>query len=234
MRWANWQHRSFLRITPDDTTSISQSIVPDYIINYLRGETPESLAKKREQRARNGERSVAVTPGRDSHASFPVEYGDYYSSSTDLTRGLNAQSNSSRHGGFRRHFSGWRGGVMFNMFIAVGILIVEIILLVIVLTKTKLLAGESAVWSGDCGKAGNINIGLRVLINVFGIVLLCGANYVFQVLSSPTRREVDKAHESKRWLDIGVASMRNFGHISGFRSILGTVILFTAISIQVM
>lgn len=234
-RWANWQHRSFLRMTPDDAISISRSIVPDYIVNYLRGETPETLAQKREQRAQMGEHYPAVTPAHDGHASFPVEFGHYYSSSTDLTRGLNGLSGSgSRHSGFRRHFSGWRGGVVFNSLISFIILVAEIIVLIVILTKTKLLAGESAVWSGDCGRAERINIGIHVVINVIGIVLLAGANYAFQVLSSPTRREVDKAHEKRRWLDIGVTSVRNFAHISGFRAILGIIILFTAISIQVM
>lgn len=238
-RWANWQHRSFLRITPDDATSISRNLVPDYIVNYIRGETPETLARKREQeqaRSRLGERGPGgLTPGEEGHLSFPVEYGHYYSSSTDLTRGLqNGLSSTSRHTGFRRHFAGWRGGVVFNTLIALLILVAEIIVLIVVLTRTRLLAGDSAVWSGDCGRAHRLSIGLHVLINAFGIILLAGANYVFQVLSSPIRPEVDRAHASKRWLDIGVPSVRNLRHISGFRAILGSIVLFIAVSIQVM
>ncbi|RYP58951.1 hypothetical protein DL770_010325 [Monosporascus sp. CRB-9-2] len=235
-RWANLQSRSFFQPRSDDATSIARSIVPDYILHYMRGETPESLARKREEKAW-GQRDVNIEDRRDTYASCPVEYGHYYSSSTDLTRGAARGGNgysSASHSGLRRYFTGWRGGVVFNTIIFFLILVVEIALLIVVLTKTRLLAGDPTMWSGDCGKARDINVGLHGAISVFSVVFLAGANYVFQVLTSPTRGEVDKAHESKRWLDIGVTSMRNFAHISGFRVFLGSTVLFTAISIQVM
>ena len=253
-RWANWQHRSFLRLTPDDATSISRSIVPDYIVNYIRGETPETLALKREQRLSQSRQAGAgrvagLTPPRDNYASFPVEYGYYYSSSTDLTQGLSGRaggsggpggggsgggSSGSRQSGLRRHFSGWRGGVVFNSLVAVLVLGVELVLLIVVSIRTRMFAGDSAVWVGGCDRADRIGIGLRALVNIFGVALLAGANYAFQVLSSPTRREVDRAHGRKRWLDIGVPSVRNLRHISGFRATLASIVLFTAVSIQVM
>lgn len=243
-RWAGWQHRSFLRLTPDDATSVSRSIVPDYIVNYIRGETPETLALRREQQqqqSRQGARVAGLTPPRDTYASFPVEYGHYYSSSTDLTQGVNGPggsggggSSASRHSGLRRHLSGWRGGVVFNSLVAVLVLGVELVLLIVVSTRTRMFAGDSAVWVGSCDRADRIGIGLRALVNIFGVALLAGANYAFQVLSSPTRREVDRAHGRKRWLDIGVPSVRNLRHISGFRATLASIVLFTAVSIQVM
>ncbi|RYP53805.1 hypothetical protein DL768_001256 [Monosporascus sp. mg162] len=236
-RWASLQSRSFFQPRPDDATSIARSIVPDYILHYMRGETPESLARKREEKTW-GQRDVNIEDRRDTYASFPVEYVHYYSSSTDLTRGAarggNGYSSASRQGGLRRHFTGWRGGVVFNTIIFFLILVAEIVLLIVVLTKTRLLAGDPTMWSGDCGKARDINAGLHAVISVFSVVFLAGANYVFQVLTSPTRNEVDKAHESKRWLDIGVTSIRNFAHISGLRAFLGSTVLFTAISIQVI
>ena len=141
-RWAGWQHRSFLRLTPDDATSISRSIVPDYIVNYIRGETPETLALKREQRQSQsrqaGARQAGLTPPRDNYASFPVEYGYYYSSSTDLTQALSGPgggsgggSSGSRQSGLRRHFSGWRGGVVFNALVAVLVLLAVLAVLAV-------------------------------------------------------------------------------------------------------
>ncbi|RYP60086.1 hypothetical protein DL771_010629 [Monosporascus sp. 5C6A] len=236
-RWANLQSRSFFQPRSDDTTSIARSIVPDYILHYMRGETPETLARKREEKMW-GQRDVNVEDRRDTYASCPVEFGHYYSSSTDLTRGAtwggNGHSSASRHSGLQRHFTGWRGGIVFNTIIFFLILVIEIALLIVVLTKTRLLAGDPTMWSGDCGTARDINVGLHAAISVFSVVFLAGANYAFQVLTSPTRGEVDKAHESKRWLDIGVTSMRNFAHISGFRIFMGSTVLLTAISIQVI
>ncbi|KAI1501970.1 hypothetical protein F5X99DRAFT_185420 [Biscogniauxia marginata] len=232
LRPSNWQPRSFFR-TQDDAVSIDRSIVPDYIVNFMRGETPETLARKREQR-KWGERGVEIRSRRDTLTSHLVEYGQFYSSSTELTGGMNGCSNSSARSGLRRHFTGWRGGVVFNTLLAFIILVVGIICLILVITRTKLISGESAIYSGDCNTANNINIGIHVVINVLTIAILSGANHVFQVLSSPTKHEVSIAHENKWWLDIGVPSLRNLIHISGFRVTLGAVILLIAVTTQVI
>ncbi|KAI1418494.1 hypothetical protein F5Y13DRAFT_176568 [Hypoxylon sp. FL1857] len=227
-----WQPRTFFR-PHDDTASIDRSIVPDYVVNFIRGETPETLARKKEQR-KWGQHGVEVTPRRDTFASQPIEYGHYYSSGTDLTRDLNTFSSWSRKSGLRRHITGWRGGVIFNSLISFIILLVGIICLILVIAKAKLLAGESAIFSGDCATAEHINIGIHIVINVFAVALLSGANYVFQVLSSPTRREVAVAHENKHWLDIGIPSIRNFLHISGFRAAVAVIVLLSAVASQVI
>ncbi|KAI1778056.1 hypothetical protein F4818DRAFT_438233 [Hypoxylon cercidicola] len=227
-----WQPQTFFR-SHDDAASIDRSIIPDYVVNFIRGETPETLARRKEQK-KWGERDVDVTPRRETFASHPIEFGHYYSSSSDLTQDLNADSNWSQRSGLRRHITGWRGGVIFNSLISFLILLVGIICLILVITKTRLLSGESAIYSGDCGTAQHINIGIHVVINVFGVALLSGANYVFQVLSSPTRREVVVAHENKHWLDIGVPSLRNFAHISGVRTTIAAIILLSAVATQVI
>jgi hypothetical protein len=219
--------------TADDATSIAKSIVPDYVIHFMRGETPESLARKRDQNHLPG-RDVMVTPQRDSITSYPVEHGHLYSSDTDLTRGVRGHSNGSGQGGSRRYFSGWRGGVVFNTLLSTLILIVESVILIIALTTTRILEGETVIFSGDCTRANNIHTGLRAVINLLAVVLLAGANYVFQVLLSPTRAEVDAAHEQKRWLNIGVPSFRNLARISTFRAALGVAILLVAVAIQVI
>ncbi|KAI1631704.1 hypothetical protein F4809DRAFT_149808 [Biscogniauxia mediterranea] len=230
-RPSNWQPKSFFRPS-DDAVSIDRSIVPDYIVNFMRGETPETLARKREQR-KWGERGVEITSRRDTLTSHLVEYGQFYSSSTELTGGMNGRSNSSARTGLRRHFTGWRGGVVFNTLLAFIILVVGIICLILVITRTKLISGESAIYSGNCTTANNINIGIHVVINVLTIAILSGANHVFQVLSSPTKQEVSAAHENKWWLDIGVPSLRNLIHISGFRVALGVVVLLIAVVTQI-
>jgi hypothetical protein len=214
----------------DDAASIDQSIVPDYVINFMRGETPESLARKKEAK-KWGERNVIITPRRNTFSSHLVELGNYFSSTTDLTRGI---GNESQRSGVRRHLTGWRGGVVYTTLLAVLIFIVSVICLILVVTKTKAFSEELAIFSGDCLTARRINLGLHVVVNVFAVVLLAGANYIFQILMSPTREEVSEAHDRRRWLDIGVPSIRNFVHVSGFRAATGTVILVVAIAIQVM
>ncbi|OTA98612.1 hypothetical protein M426DRAFT_325848 [Hypoxylon sp. CI-4A] len=228
-----FQPRGFFR-PHSDAASIDRSIVPDYVVNFLRGETPETLARKKEQR-KWGQHGVEVTtPRRETMASQPLEFGNYYSSSSGLGRDLNTFSSWSRQSGIRRHITGWRGGIIFNSLLSFLILVVGIICLILVIAKARLLAGESAIFSGDCTKAQHINVGIHIVINVFGVALLSGANYVFQVLSSPTRRETVVAHGNKHWLDIGIPSIRNFAHISGFRAAVAVIVLLSAAATQVI
>lgn len=216
----------------DDTASIDQSIVPDYVINFMRGETPESLARKKEAK-QWGARNVTVIPRRDTFSSHLIELSNHFTS-TAGSFGVRGMGNDSQRSDLRRHFTGWRGGVVYNTFLTFLILIVGIISLILVVTRTKEFSGQLAIFTGSCSQTTRISIGLHVVINVFTVVLLAGANYVFQVLTSPTRREISDAHDRKRWLDIGVSSLRNLAYVSTFRSIIGAATLLVAIAIQVM
>ncbi|GAP84526.1 hypothetical protein SAMD00023353_1100470 [Rosellinia necatrix] len=228
-RSGTWNSRSILR-SLDDTASIDQSIVPDYVINFMRGETPESLARKKEAR-QWGERNVTVMPRRDTFSSHLVELSNHFTSATAPMRGA---GNGSQRSDLRRHFTGWRGGVVYNTLLTFLILVVGIISLILVVTRTKVFSGQLAIYTGNCAEATRINIGIHVVINVFTVVLLAGANYTFQVLTSPTRSEITEAHDRKRWLDIGVSSLRNLAHVSVFRAVMGGVTLLVAIAIQVI
>ncbi|KAJ2975513.1 hypothetical protein NUW58_g8331 [Xylaria curta] len=226
-RSGTWGSRGVLRAF-DDTASIDQSLVPDYVINFMRGETPESLARKQEAR-KWGERNVTITPPRrNTFNSHLVEIGNHLASVTGPS------GTGSQQSDLRRHFTGWRGGIVYNTLLTFLILVVGIISLILVVTRTKVFSGQLAIYSGDCSTANRINTGVHVVINVFTVVLLAGANYVFQILTSPTRREISEAHSRKEWLDIGVSSLRNVVHVSKFRAIVGATTLLIAIAIQVI
>lgn len=231
LRLANWAPKSFLRSTDDSNSLESSGVVPDYIVNYIRGETPETLAKKREQRSW-GRKGVVVTPQRERFYSTVLDVEDAFGSSTNLTP--NAYANEVRQRGCGRFLLGWRGGVLFNLVLAFLILVAAVVCFVLAVLRSKVLLGETTLFTGSCNAAANINMGLHVAINVFTITLLAGANYIFHVLSSPTRFELAKAHKSKQWLDIGIPSLRNLEHISGFRVPLATILLLTAVATQVI
>ncbi|KAK9415401.1 putative DUF6536 domain-containing protein [Seiridium unicorne] len=230
-RRATAQTKSWFKEAGDSASILSRSLVPDYVIHYMRGETPESLAMKRE-RMNWGERDVVLTPGRERFMSQQAFFEDPFSSQTHLASGEFEQD--SRKHGFRRLLTGWRGGVAFNSFSSLIILLAAVVCFAVVASKSQVVGGEYTLFSGSCSTASNINVGLHALINTLSIILLVGGNYVFQVLSSPTRNELTAAHDKKRWLDIGVPSLRNLPHISGFRASLATVILLVAVATQVI
>lgn len=159
-------------------------------------------------------------------------FEDPFGSSTNLAFGEFEQDDRPR--GMRQLLNGWRGGVAFNTISTLAILLVVVVCFAIVAAKSQVFGGESTLFSGSCSIAYNIDVGLHALINVLSIVILVGGNYVFQVLSSPTRAELNVAHEKKSWLDIGIPSIRNLSHISGFRSALAVVVILTTVAIQVM
>ena len=76
--------------------------------------------------------------------------------------------------------------------------------------------------------------GILAAVNVLAIILIAGANYVVQILNSPTRAEVDNAHSTFKWLDIGIPSLRNMSLISSTRATLSGIMMVFALLSQVM
>jgi hypothetical protein len=70
------------------------------------------------------------------------------------------------------------------------------------------------IYQGDCRKVETMNTWVHFAINALSTALLCGSNYCMQCLSAPTRKEIDRAHAHRQWLDIGVYSLRNLSVIS--------------------
>jgi hypothetical protein len=69
--------------------------------------------------------------------------------------------------------------------------------------------GFGTLYTGTCSHTALINSVLYLGPNALSTLLLISSNYCAQVLSSPTRTEVDRAHKEHNWLDIGVPSVRN-------------------------
>lgn len=136
--------------------------------------------------------------------------------------------------GWRRSTVGWRSGVVLNVVLSLLILIAGFVCFVVAGTKVAFLAGDMKLFAGSCSMVTNVSWGLHALINVAVLVLLVGANYVFQVLSSPTRSEIAEAHESRRWLEIGVPSLRNCRYIGGGRSALAILLVVVAVATHIM
>jgi hypothetical protein len=80
--------------------------------------------------------------------------------------------------------------------------------------------GRHTLYTGDCKYVSRLNTGLHLVINALSTILLGASNYCMQCLSAPTRRDIDKAHAKKRWLDIGILSFRNLRRISKRRVFL--------------
>jgi hypothetical protein len=131
-----------------------------------------------------------------------------------------------------RRFSGWRLRV-FQALIAVGIVLcINIITLIVVPTVNGRDGGVTTLFSGNCRKTKLLNSGIHVLINIFSTTLLAGSNYCMQVLSAPSREELDSAHNQRVYLDIGVPSIRNLREIPRKRIILWALLGLSSIPLH--
>ncbi|KAL1842642.1 hypothetical protein VTJ49DRAFT_4553 [Mycothermus thermophilus] len=127
---------------------------------------------------------------------------------------------------------GWRSGMALNVLVMLVVLVAAFACLVAAISGLE--EGRMAVFAGGCDKARRVDCGLHVVVSVLGVVLLAGAHYAFQVLTSPTRDDVSFAHNRHAWLDIGVPSFRNLRHIETGRAVLAVVVLASAVCVQVM
>ncbi|EJT68583.1 hypothetical protein GGTG_13843 [Gaeumannomyces tritici R3-111a-1] len=88
--------------------------------------------------------------------------------------------------------------------------------------------GLRVIVQGSCKNIKMANTGIHVLINVLSTALLAGSNYCMQVLSAPTRAQVDRAHTRGRWVDVGVPSLRNLFVAVGWRNKILWVLMATS------
>ena len=260
------------------TGTIRQSLIPDYVINYLRGETPETLAQRKQQEQQQLEDETGL--GIRAHLPIPSPMASPMPSPgfrrsdepilrpnfSEKARGYGTGSNGQR--GQRRVIvaHGWRAGVALHGFLALVIFVVGLVGFIVALVLPKGNGGSvtaseglpmAVIFSSDssstggasCSAARPVAWGLRAVLAVFTVALLAGAQYVFQVLSSPTRAEIDEAHMSRRWLDIGVPSIRNVifflrkrpstvggggGGDARFRSVLALLVVAVAVVSSVL
>ncbi|KAB5554515.1 hypothetical protein GE09DRAFT_964056 [Coniochaeta sp. 2T2.1] len=252
-RRATWEPKRLLpRSKRSEEEMDARELVPDYVINFIRGETPETVARRKQNGGKLGERAVdVVTPrGHRPHQSRAAEFEGFFD---DASTHHNAERSHSpgdgdeehmlagswekkprRTRGWKKVLAGWKGGIALNVLLGLMILVAGFVCLIYAAGKVSLSTNESVIFSGSCTTAKSINTGVHALINVFVVVLVAGGNYVFQVLSSPTRDEVDAAHAKKKWLDIGIPSFRNLARISRGRAFLAILMLLVAVATQIM
>lgn len=92
--------------------------------------------------------------------------------------------------------------------------------------------GNSELFRGSCSRASRFNLGIHILINVLSTLLLGASNLCMQLLTAPTRAEVDFAHKKRVWLDIGIPSYRNLKHISRNRKVTWWVLALSSLPLH--
>jgi len=133
-------------------------------------------------------------------------------------------------------YTGWHTGVLACATSVVVVLLINVSLTIYVATNPeyKMERGIGTLYSGSCDKSRAIGLWLHLGINALSTLLLSGSNYTQQCLSAPTRSEIDAAHARRRWMDIGVPSIRNLFRIKAERALLWVAIGFTSIPLHLL
>ncbi|RMJ18109.1 hypothetical protein CDV36_002190 [Fusarium kuroshium] len=129
-------------------------------------------------------------------------------------------------------FGGWRTGLAISTSAAAFVTIANIVFLGVVGARVN--ANGGALWTGDCKTAKEYSLWLHLAINALATVLLGAGNYTQQVLTGPTRQEIDQAHDKRQWLDIGVSSLHNLTKISIKRVAAWIVLALSSLPIHLL
>jgi hypothetical protein len=82
--------------------------------------------------------------------------------------------------------------------------------------------------------ARNINTVLHLIVNAVSSAVLASSNFFSQVLSSPSRAEVNVSHKRGKSLDVGVLSWRNALGLSPFKTVAWVALLITSLPLHLL
>jgi hypothetical protein len=131
-------------------------------------------------------------------------------------------------------FSGSRGGVAVCIAITTFIFLLNTVIGTIYTLQTRKNGsdGIAILYEGNCSVTARWTTGSHLLINIVSSILLGASNYCMQRLVAPSREEIDKAHRKRKWLDIGVPSVRNLTSISKTRLALCALLALSSIPLH--
>lgn len=160
----------------------------------------------------------------------------------------------------RSRFYGWRMGVLLGTCSSTFVLCCNIIAITVAMSRGFKVQGRildimtgaqdtSESWgyfdpsgpgavvdimSGGKNSVSQWSTVIHLIINVFSTILLAASNYTAQVLCSPTRADLDAAHQRGIWLDVGLLSLRNFRYLPRGRVILGLLLSASSIPLHLL
>ncbi|KUJ06759.1 uncharacterized protein LY89DRAFT_678348 [Mollisia scopiformis] len=121
----------------------------------------------------------------------------------------------------------WRRALLAATTLAAVVLAMNVTWLIVVMTRYNVKFGLANLYEGSCNTTTKINLFLHILINVLSTALMGASNYAMQCLNSPTREEVDKAHQRGKWLSVGLTNMKNLAYIPRRRVVLFVVLFLS-------
>ncbi|KAF5528355.1 hypothetical protein CGCA056_v000115 [Colletotrichum aenigma] len=127
----------------------------------------------------------------------------------------------------------WRRGALSFAAAALFTFIVNFSFAIWTMTK-EAPDGVGLIWEGGQTIVKAWNTAMHIVINIISTILLAGSNYCMQCLMAPTRSELDKAHSERRWLDVGIPTIRNFKSITLRRKVLWIMLSISSFPLHLL
>jgi len=124
--------------------------------------------------------------------------------------------------------------ISIGLAIAFIVFVINLAVLIWALTRSKTIYGSSTFYEGNCATSRHISFAISLLINLLSTLLLAASNNAGQYVSSPTRAEIDTAHDRGQWLYIGSFSFRNLRYIGWKRILLWLGFMCTSFPLHLL
>jgi len=135
---------------------------------------------------------------------------------------------------FQQANSGWRLGVFAGLCISTFVLLGNLALVFIGFRYSGYHNGIGILAQGRSASVARISTVYHVLINILSTLLLTSSNYCMQVLSSPSRDDIDRAHGEGTYVNIGILSLKNLRNMTGSRRVGWYILMLTSLPLHLL
>lgn len=130
---------------------------------------------------------------------------------------------------------GWRRTATINVVLESTCALTLLIFLAISISQSGAsLAHPTIIFYGSCTTSSRLNLLLHFLINALSTTVLTSSNFFMQILSAPSRQEINRVHTWLRSLDIGIPSIKNLWYVSRLKSAGWLIFFITSIPIHLL
>lgn len=128
----------------------------------------------------------------------------------------------------------WFTTVSSGLIIALVVLLVNISALAWSYSCFQVRNNTAVLFNDSCSRASTITAAGEFAVNILSTLLLAASNNCAQLLQSPTRVEVDRAHAQGTWLHVGIASVRNWRWIEKWRVVGWGVLVVSSVPLHLL
>jgi hypothetical protein len=125
-------------------------------------------------------------------------------------------------------------GVLLGFLTASLVCLANVTMLVTAAATSGFHGGIAHLAQGSASYVTRWSTAFHIFINVLSTLLLCASNYTMQVLSSPSREQVDITHARGEFLDVGILSTRNLHYFPRKRVILWLALAISSVPLHIL